>query len=73
MQARRHVLGAGNARCRDKELRQWTPCVTFSASPRTVTHASQKGALAQSVSSVGDRTWHDRRGDAAAAEGGGSE
>lgn len=73
LRTRRHVLGAGNAPCRDKELRQWMPCVTFSASPRTVTHASRRGALAQSVSSAGGRTWQDRRSDAAAAQGGGSE
>ena len=69
----RHVLGAGNAPCRDKELRQWMPCVTFSASPRTVTHASRRCALAQSVSSAGGRTWEDRRRDAAAAGVGSSE
>jgi hypothetical protein len=73
LQARRHVLGAGNAPCRDKELRQRMPCVTFSASPRTVTHAAQRCALAQRVSSAGGRTWQDGRSDAAAALGGGSE
>jgi hypothetical protein len=34
-----HVLGAWDAPCYDKELRQWKLCVTFSASPMTVTHA----------------------------------
>jgi hypothetical protein len=29
-----HVLGAWDAPCCDRELRQWKLCVTFSASPR---------------------------------------
>jgi hypothetical protein len=33
-----HLLGVGDTRCRDKELRQWMLCVTFSASPLKVTH-----------------------------------
>ena len=60
LRTRRHVLGAGNASCRDKELRQWRSCVTFSASPRTVTHARQRCALAQYF--VGRcRAWQDGR------------
>lgn len=39
MQTRCHVLGVGDTRCRDKELRQWIACVTLSASPLRVTHA----------------------------------
>jgi hypothetical protein len=35
----RHMLGLGDWRCSDNELRQWMLCVTFSASPKTVTHA----------------------------------
>ena len=34
-----HMLGVDNTRCSDKELRQWSLCVTFSASPKKVTHA----------------------------------
>ena len=42
-----HVLGVGEYACCDRELRQSWLCVTFSASPKTVTHACA-GALAQS-------------------------
>jgi hypothetical protein len=34
-----HVLGVGGTRCCDKGLRPWMLGVTFSASPKTVTHA----------------------------------
>jgi hypothetical protein len=33
------MLGVGDTRSRDNELRQWMLCVTFSASPDKVTHA----------------------------------
>lgn len=34
LQTRCHVLGVGDTRCTDKELRQWRLCVTFSGYAR---------------------------------------
>lgn len=42
MQTLRHMLGVWDMHCMDKELRQWLLCVTFSASPMTVTHAQRR-------------------------------
>jgi len=39
------MLGVGEIRCCDKRLRQWAVCVTFSASPKTVTHAWRNAAF----------------------------
>ena len=35
----------GEMRCGDSGLRQWAVCVTFSASPKTVTHAWRNAAV----------------------------
>ena len=45
MRTRCHMLGVGEIRCCDKRLRQWAVCVTFSAAPKTVTHAWRNAAF----------------------------
>ncbi|GFE80868.1 hypothetical protein GCM10011487_28680 [Steroidobacter agaridevorans] len=41
----------GEMRCGDSELRQWIVCVTFSASPKTVTHAWRNAAVGAALCS----------------------
>lgn len=78
LQTRCHLVGVGDTRCRDNELRQWMPCVTFSAVPMKVTHA-RAGALAQVLLELAGAPWiaagdcgclsalaHARRGRASA-------
>jgi hypothetical protein len=48
------VLGAWDAPCWDRELRQWKLCVTFSASPMTVTHAWKELRAGRRLVMVGE-------------------